>query len=81
MEAEWPAERLSRKLRELNSLHLKDSHQAHLRGRESWPNQQPEQFGEECAVAAALNITPISPEDQAFKALLSSGERFNWVYC
>jgi hypothetical protein len=75
----WSADSLRLELLALNRSHLTTSHHPHLRGCETWPNQQPDRFAEELADAQRHGVRPLAPGEAEFDALMKSGERFNWA--
>jgi hypothetical protein len=50
-----------------------------LRGRDSWPNHQPERFAEELADAQRHGISAIAPDHADFVSLMNGTTRFNWA--
>lgn len=75
----WPAESVAAALRNLNREFLRQSPVEFLRGRDNWPNQQPERFAEELADAQRHGVIPLSPLDSDFELLMKGGKRFNWA--
>lgn len=75
----WPAAELEQELRALNRAYMRNHHNPLLKDRDSWPNEFASAFAEELALAQALGITPLSPEQPEFMQLLASGQRFNWA--
>jgi hypothetical protein len=75
----WPASALEVELRSLNRNFMAGSSDNFLRGKDHWPNRQPERFVEELADAQRHGVVPVSPGEPGFEALMRGTTRFNWA--
>jgi hypothetical protein len=50
-----------------------------LRGKDHWPNRQPELFLEELTDAQSRGVVALAPGDAGFDTLMQSPSRFNWA--